>query len=174
MGVEAPGPELVDELRALTDHYPTPRGALLPILTRLQEWRTFLADEDLVLAGEITGLSPAEVLSVSSFYTMYRRQKAGKFPLGVCRNIACWLCGSDDLIATIREELGIDPNETTADGMFSLQEVECLGSCGTAPALEIDGHYFEQLTPDGLRKLIADLKSGAVDPSAPRGEEAPA
>jgi NADH-quinone oxidoreductase E subunit len=158
--------DFVAELRALTQRYPAKRGALLPILHALQARRGHLAPADLKLAGEITGISAAEVFSVVTFYTMFRQQPAGRFPIGVCRNIACWVNGSERLVATIGEELGLKPGERTQDGVFSLQEVECLGSCGTAPCLEIDGRYFENLDPDKVRRLIARLKQSSGDPDA--------
>ncbi len=157
---------ILAELRALTAHYPQKRGALLPILNRLQEWRGHLAPVDMRLAGELTGVAPADVFSVVTFYTMYRQRPAGRFPLGVCRNIACWINGSEQIVATVKDELGIAPGETTADGRFSLEEVECLGSCGTGPCLEIDSRYFENLTPDKVRALLARLSRADGDRSA--------
>jgi NADH-quinone oxidoreductase E subunit len=165
--VERPlAPAFVESLRALTARYPAKRGALLPILHALQERRGHLAPEDMRLAGELTGISAAEVFSVVTFYTMYRQRPAGRFPLGVCRNISCWVNGSDQIVATIGAELGIKPGETTPDGAFSLQEVECLGSCGTGPCLEIDSRYFEHLTPARVRSLLAKLKQSHGEPEA--------
>lgn len=153
---------LVTELRGLRDHYPQIRGALLPILTRLQEVRGgYLSLEDLSLAGEIVELSPAEVYSVMTFYTMYRLKKPGDRNLGVCRNFACWLCGAEEIVAVIERELKIHPGEVTEDGKFSLEELECLGSCDTAPVLEVDGRYFEKLTADRVRRLLVRLREGA-------------
>ena len=172
MGLEASPADdkkLMKELRALLKVYPTKQGALLPILHRLQERRTYLADEDLVLAGELAEMSAAAVFSVASFYTMFRRDKPGTHPLGVCRNIACWLTGAPQIVDTIRDVEGISHGETTGDGMFSLEEVECLGSCGSGPALEINGRYFENLTPDKTRQLLADLRSGECDPTERKG-----
>ena len=154
-------------LRELTTRYPAKRGALLPILHALQERRGHLSPADMKLAGELTGISAAEVFSVVTFYTMFRLEPAGRFPLGICRNIACWVAGSDELVATVRDELGIGPGEKTADGAFSVAEVECLGSCGTAPCLEIEGRYFETLTTGKLRALLTRLRaSGAGDAKA--------
>lgn len=157
--------ELREELRALTGRYPQIRGALLPILTRLQSERGHLTVEDLKLAAELTELSPAEVLSVTSFYTMYHLRPTGRIHLGVCRNISCWLCGSRDVLQTVTEELGVSPGQTTSDGRYSLEEVECLGSCGTGPVLEIESRYFENLTPERTRQLLAALRE--VDAATP-------
>ena len=162
---KSPPESLLAELRALPSRYPQARGALLPILHRLQEWRGWLAPADMRVAGEIVGLSAAEVFSVVSFYTMYRQRPVGRFPIGVCRNISCWVSGSEELVATVKQELGIAPGETTQDGLFSLEEVECLGSCGTAPCVEIESCYFERFTPAKLRALIASLRAGSGDPA---------
>lgn len=162
----APPDDLMSALRALPSRYPQARGALLPILTRLQEWRGHLTPADMRLAGELVGVAAADVFSVVTFYTMYRQRPVGRFPLGVCRNIACWVNGSEQLVATVRETLGIGPGETTPDGLFSLEEVECLGSCGSAPCLEIDSCYFEQQSPVSVKALLARLKAGAGDAAA--------
>jgi NADH-quinone oxidoreductase subunit E len=157
---------LLAELRALPPRYPQPRGALLPILHRLQEFRGHLTPADMRLAGQLVGVAAADVFSVVTFYTMYRQRPVGRFPIGVCRNISCWVNGSEQLVAAIRETIGIGPGETTPDGHFSLEEVECLGSCGTAPCLEIDSCYFEQQSPASVKSLLARLKAGAKEPSA--------
>lgn len=157
---------VVAELRALPSRYPQQRGALLPILHRIQEWRGHLEPRDLRLAGELTGVSAAEVFSVVTFYTMFRQRPVGRFPLGVCRNISCWVNGSEAIVGAIRDELAIGPGETTADGRFSLEEVECLGSCGTGPCLEIEGRYFENLTPEKVRRLIDRLRAAEGEPAA--------
>lgn len=152
------------ELRALPARYPQKRGALLMILHRIQEHRGMLAPADMKLAAEICGVSAAEVLSVVTFYTMYRQRPAGRFPLGVCRNIACWVSGSEKIVEAIGASLGIRPGETTKDGRFSLEEVECLGACGSGPCLEIDGRYFEHLTPQRVTELLARLAASSGDP----------
>lgn len=158
--------ELVRALEAKTALYPHARGALLPILHELQARRGHLEPDDLRLAASIAGISAAEAFSVASFYTMFRMRPAGRFPIGVCRNISCWLRGSESIVAALRDELGVAPGQTSADGLFSLQEVECLGSCGTAPCLEIDSRYFEELTPGSARDLVRRLRASAGDAAA--------
>ncbi len=147
------------ELSSLCERYPIPRGALLLILHRLQERRGHLAPSDLKLAAQITTISPAEVYSVASFYSMFRLQPAARFPIGICRNISCWLCGGQKLLDTAREKLGIDLGEATTDGLFSLESVECLGSCDTAPVIEIHGEYFEHLTPSALGTIVDRIRA---------------
>ncbi|MBL8843441.1 MAG: NAD(P)H-dependent oxidoreductase subunit E [Planctomycetes bacterium] len=162
---DGPPESLLAELRALPARYPQKRGALLPLLHALQAWRGHLTPADMKLAGELTGVAAADVFSVVTFYTMYRQRPVGRFPIGVCRNIACWVNGSEQIVSTVKAELGIAPGERTADGRFSLEEVECLGSCGTGPCLEIESRYFENLTPDKVRALIEKLRRDDRSPS---------
>jgi NADH:ubiquinone oxidoreductase subunit E len=163
-----PDAAFVAELRALTTRYPVARGALLPILHRLQERRGHLAPSDLKLAGELVGVAPADVFSVVSFYTMFRQRPVGRFPIGLCRNISCWVNGSEKVLDALRAELGVGPGETTPDGLFSLDEAECLGACETAPCAEIDGRYFSRLTPQDAKALVAMLRASAASGADPR------
>ena len=98
--------------------------------------------------------------SVVEFYTMYHRRPTGKYHLQLCRTLSCVLCGCERLRDSIHDKLGIKPGETTADGLFSLEEVECLGSCGTAPVIRINDVYCERLTREKLDVLIAKCRSG--------------
>jgi NADH-quinone oxidoreductase subunit E len=158
--------ELVRALEAKTALYPRARGALLPILHELQARRGHLEPDDLRLAASLTGISAAEAVSVASFYTMFRMRPAGRFPIGVCRNRSSSPRSTASIAAALRDELGAGPGQASADGLFSLQEVECLGSCGTAPCLEIDSRYFEELTPDSARDLVRRLRASTGDPAA--------
>jgi NADH-quinone oxidoreductase subunit E len=148
---------LVDELKALTGRYPIKRGALLLMLNRIQDHRGHIAAGDMRLCADLVQLSAAEVYSVVSFYTMYRTRPGARFSIGVCRNIACWVNGAEQLTARVSAQLGIAAGETTKDGRFSLQEVECLGSCGTGPCLEIDSRYFENVDAGKAGRIVDAL-----------------
>jgi NADH:ubiquinone oxidoreductase subunit E len=100
----------------------------------------------------------ARVESVVSFYTLYNTKPMGKYHLQLCQNISCSLRGCDELVSVVEQELGIKPGETTHDGMFSYSKVECLAACGGAPAMQVNFDYHENVTPTGLRELIAQLK----------------
>jgi NADH-quinone oxidoreductase subunit E len=163
-GTATPPEPLLRELEKLTTRYPTKRGALLLMLNRIQEWRGWIAPSDMRLCGELTGISAAEVFSVVSFYTMYRTRPGARFPIGVCRNIACWVQGSERVTAALAEKLGCAPGGASADGKFSLQEVECLGSCGSGPCLEIDSRYFENVDPAKARRIVDALAQTDGDP----------
>jgi NADH-quinone oxidoreductase subunit E len=156
-GAAALPPALLDELKALTTRYPTKRGALLLMLNRIQEQRGWIAPADMRLCGDLVQLSAAEVYSVVTFYTMYRTRPGARFPIGVCRNIACWVSGAEQLTADLSKRLGVAPGGTTADGNFSLQEVECLGSCGSGPCLEIDSRYFENVDAGKAGRIVDAL-----------------
>jgi NADH-quinone oxidoreductase E subunit len=154
---------LVDELKALTGRYPIKRGALLLMLNLIQDHRGHIAAGDMRLCADLVQLSAAEVYSVVSFYTMYRTRPGARFPIGVCRNIACWVNGAEQLTARVGAKLGIAAGETTKDGRFSLQEVECLGSCGTGPCLEIDSRYFENMDAARTTQLLDRLATADGD-----------
>ena len=108
------------------------------------------------------------IYEVASFYSMYIRQPCGKFKLGVCGTTPCMLCGSDDIFAVIKEELGIEIGETTKDRMFTLLELECLGACANAPMMSINDLYYEDLTPEITRQLIRDFAAGKTPQPGPQ------
>ncbi len=103
------------------------------------------------------GVSPAHVHGVVTFYTMYKRRPWGKYHIQVCTTLSCMLRGSDDLMAHLEKRLGIKPGQTSPDGRFSLIKVECLGSCGTAPMLQLNDDYHENLTIESLDRLLDGL-----------------
>ena len=100
---------------------------------------------------------PALVASVASFYTMLNRRPVGRHLIQICTNISCSLLGAERLAEHISHKLDIEPGETTVDGKFTLLEVECLGSCGTAPMMQVDDHYYESLTQDRVDEILASL-----------------
>ena len=108
--------------------------------------------------ASLLNIKPIEVYEVASFYTMYNLRPRGKHLLEVCRTGPCWLRGADDVVAHIENRLGIKDGETTADGMFTLKTVECLGSCGTAPMLQCGGPFYENLTPEKIDALLEKLR----------------
>ena len=105
--------------------------------------------------------TPREVFEAASFYTMFHLKDPGKYCLQVCQNVTCCMMGSDDLFKVVKDELGIGPGEVTADKKFSLVPVQCLGSCDTAPVVQVNEDYVEKLNPETFRKLIQDLKAKA-------------
>jgi NADH dehydrogenase (ubiquinone) flavoprotein 2 len=111
--------------------------------------------------AQILEVPEMDVFEVSAFYTMYNREKVGKFHLQVCGTTPCQLCGSREIISAIEKRIGCHLGETSKDGMFTLSEVECLGACANAPMLQVNNEYvYEDLTPDNVVKLLDDLKAG--------------
>ena len=142
-------------------HYPTKQAALLPTFWLAQEEFGYLSLEVMEYIARLLELSPAYVASVASFYTMLYRQPMGRFHLQVCTNLSCRLRGSDRIVDCVQDKLGIGLGQTTADQVFSLSEVECLGSCGTAPVVQVNDDYHENLTPDQVVHLLDGLAEKA-------------
>lgn len=137
------------------------RSAVIPLLDIAQRqnggWLSVPAIE---FVAKRLGMAPIRVHEVASFYTMFNKQEVGRYLLQVCRTTPCWLRGSDGLTDAIREFCGIEKGETSADGLFTLVEVECLGACCNAPMVQINDDYYEDLTAESLTKLLEELKEG--------------
>lgn len=154
-----------DEVRgrceALLKRYPEKRSALIPILHEVQRAAGYLSPEAVAWVGGLLGLSAADVMSVASFYDMLSLEPLGRHVIGVCHNLSCSLRGAEPLIRHLEARLGIRMGETTPDGAISLRRMECLASCGTAPAIQVDGIYHEQMTFEKLDALLAQLRGTA-------------
>jgi NADH-quinone oxidoreductase E subunit len=150
-------PENEAAFQRIVVRYPVKRAALLPTLWLAQEQWGYLSLEAMEYVAERLELKPAFVGSVASFYTMYYKRPMGRHHVQVCTNLSCALVGSDRIVDCLRNRLGIDVGETTADGKFSLSEVECLASCGTAPMMQINDDYWENLTPERTLEIIDRL-----------------
>ena len=145
------------ELEAVLARYPDKEAAILPALHLAQREFGYVSDEAILRVAEILGFTPARIEGVATFYTMYNRRPVGKYHVQICRNISCSLMGAEHLIEHVSKKLGIKPGETTADGKFTLTKVECLGSCGTAPVLQLNDDYHEDLTEEKIDALLAGL-----------------
>jgi NADH-quinone oxidoreductase subunit E len=136
------------------------KAALLPVLHVAQaESDGWLSAEVMDYVAELMGIQAIEVFEVASFYSMYNLNPVGKCVLDVCHTSSCWTRGADDLIDYIGKKLNIRPGETTADGQFTLKTVECLGSCGSAPMLQVGAEYHENLTNEKVDVLLEKLRS---------------
>ncbi|HEX3112912.1 MAG TPA: NADH-quinone oxidoreductase subunit NuoE [Candidatus Eisenbacteria bacterium] len=145
------------QIRDLLQTYETNQSALIPALHVAQGDQGWLSEETQREVAEVLELSAQEVRGVVSFYTMFLQKPAGKYLLQVCRNLSCSLRGGHRLTKQLEDKLQIKQGETTTDGKFTLIEVECLGSCGTAPVMMVNDKYVEDLTPQALDKMIAEL-----------------
>ncbi len=148
----------LQEFHELATHYPVKRATLLPALWLAQKEFGYISHDVIEAVAELVEITPAQVEEVVSFYTMYLTEKPGRYHLQLCRTLSCWLRGSEEIAAMIEKKLNLRPGETTPDGFFSLQMVECLGSCHTSPVMQINEDYHENLTPETAEKIIDDLK----------------
>ncbi len=153
----------MNKIEAICQRYPDRKAATLPVLHLAQKKFGFISDESVRVVAEALKLPVAHVLNVATFYTMYNKKPVGKYYIQVCTNISCALMGSREIFQHLRKKLNIAAGETTEDELFTLQEVECLGSCGTAPTIQINEQYFENMTVDKMDELIESLKKGEID-----------
>jgi NADH-quinone oxidoreductase subunit E len=143
------------------------RAALLPALHLAQDALGWLPEAAMAYVGHLLDIPPVRVREVATFYTMYRLHPVGRQHIGVCNSVSCWAMGSEKIIEHCASRLGIRPGETTRDGQFSLEEVACLASCGTAPAALVNNFtYVESVTPQSLDQLIEKLRKEPGQPMA--------
>jgi NADH-quinone oxidoreductase subunit E len=136
------------------------KSALIPLLHLAQEQNSnWLSPQAMDCVAAILNIKPIEVYEVATFYSMYNLKPVGKHLLEVCQTGPCMISGADDIIDYIKQKLNIGVGETTADGMFTLKTVECLGACGYAPMLQLGEHYKEHLTKEKIDLLIAEFKN---------------
>jgi NADH-quinone oxidoreductase subunit E len=148
------------EIKQFKGKYPDPKSALLTALHVAQRERGWLSPEVMRDVAEVMDLPPTEVASVASFYTMFNRQPVGENLIQVCTNISCSLLGAEHIVEYLKNKLGIDVGETTPDNKFTLVTVECLGSCGTAPMMQINDTYYENLTEEKIDQIFVKLSEG--------------
>jgi len=152
-----------DWLETVFRNYPPEnrRAAVMPLLRKVQQEEGYISEERIREIAELVGTTPTEVRGVMSFYSYYQAVPTGKYHLQVCATLSCALAGAEELWDTLRAELGIGPGEVTPDGLFSIQKVECLGSCHTAPVIQVnDEPYVECVTRARLSALLEGLRAG--------------
>jgi len=151
-----------EETRAKHDRlltrYPNREAAILPTLYLAQREFGHLSDEVILYVADLLGFTPARIYGVATFYTMYNKKPVGKYHLQGCRNRSCSLMGAEHLIEHVAMKIGVKPGETTADGRFTLSTVECLGSCGTAPVMQVNDDYYENLTEESIDAILDGLR----------------
>ncbi|MBL0921247.1 MAG: NADH-quinone oxidoreductase subunit NuoE [Phycisphaerales bacterium] len=159
-------PYLTEAMRSeltskILPRYATKQGALLPALHMVQHEHGWIPAQAMEEIGAFLGLSAAEVLDCASFYEEYWLKPKGRHVVAVCRSIACEFCGHKQITDAVREKLGIEIGETTDDGKWTLIELECLGSCGTAPVALVDETLHENITAEQVRRLIDETRDGS-------------
>jgi NADH-quinone oxidoreductase subunit E len=156
-------PELAARFDKLVTAYPLRRSALVPMLLYAQDEVGCLSDEVISEIAQRVQLTELDVRDVISYYSLLHLKPHGKFHVQVCTNISCMLCGGNELLAHCSKRLGIGHKETTPDGVFSLEEVECIGACCWAPAVQVNYDFHDNLTPELMDKVLDDYAAKAAD-----------
>ncbi len=160
-------PDNVELARTIISRYPRPRSALIPLLHVAQEQEGWVSPQAMAHIAELVGLAPAEVLGTASFYGMFKREPVGRYVVSVCTNISCLLLGGEELLEHCERTLGIKPGATTSDGMFTLEDVECIAACTDAPCLQVNYRYFLRISHDEVDALVDDLRAGRRSDEVP-------
>ncbi len=156
-------PENLERARKIMARYPEGRqaSAVLALLYIAQEQNGgWLSNQAIEYVAGVLEMAPIRVHEVASFYTMFNLEPVGRYLIQVCRTTPCWLCGSEEITKTCLDKLGVGLRENTPDGLFTVIEVECLGACANAPMVQINDHYYEDLTPEFMARIIDELAAG--------------
>jgi NADH-quinone oxidoreductase subunit E len=159
--------ETLARARAVIGLYPHPRSALVPVCHLAQAEQGWLTPEAVEDVASLVGLSAAEVAGTASFYDMLHLEPVGRFVVSVCTNIACLLAGADRVLEHAARRLGVAVGGTTEDGMFTVEEAECLADCDHAPCVQVNHRYVGPLDEAGMDRLLEDLRAGRLDASVP-------
>jgi len=152
------------DIQAILDKQPhASRDSLIPILQQVQEAQGYLSREAIVRIGEHLGLPASKIYGVATFYNQFRFQPLGHHHIQVCRGTACHVKGSAKVLESICRDLKITPGQTTRDGLFSLEVVACIGACGLAPVISIDGEFYAGMTPDKAKKILQSYRRKATE-----------
>jgi NADH-quinone oxidoreductase subunit E len=153
-------PSNLERARELVGHYPRPKSATIPLCHLAQEQDGHLTESAMEHIAELVGCTPAEVYGTASFYEMFKFHEVGQYLVGVCTNISCMLNGGEELLAHASDKLGVRSGATTADGLFTLEEMECLAACTEAPCLQVNYRYSHKVTNEQFDTLIGDIRAG--------------
>lgn len=153
--------------KEIVARFPRPKSAMIPLLHLAQEQDGYVSNEAMRHIGQILGVTPADVYGTASFYEMFKFEPIGKYCINICTNISCHLVGSWNLLHHAEERLGIKAGGTTADGMFTLEDVECIAACTEAPAVQVNYRYRYKVTAENFDQLIDDLRSGRAAEEIP-------
>jgi len=151
-------PKVAARFDALVEKYPVRRSALVPMLLYAQDEIGYLSDAVIAEVAQRIGITELEVRNVATYYSMLRFKPAGKYNVQVCTNISCMLRGAYDVYEKFQEELGIAHKGVTPDGVFSLEEVECIGACCWAPAIQVNYDFHDDLTPESVPGILAQYR----------------
>jgi NADH-quinone oxidoreductase E subunit len=150
--------ENLQKIERILPKYPYKKAAVMPVLYIAQEQNGWISGEVIAEVAAQLDMHPEEVLGVVTFYTMYHKKPAGKYHIQVCTNVSCMLRGGYDIYDKVKGKLGIKNGEVTEDAVFSLEEVECMGSCGTAPMIAVNEDFYENLSMEEVDKILESLQ----------------
>lgn len=151
--------ENLGKIEALKKRYPSPRALSLPCLWMAQYQEGYISLDAVETIGELIDWPPMEIYRVATFYTMFNLEPVGKYHIQLCKTLSCALCGKSEVLAKLQERLNLGVGESSEDGRYTLTQVECLGSCGTAPVMQINERYYENLTPDKVDTILDELET---------------
>lgn len=151
-------PSNLEKIEKLKKRYPKVDALTLPLLWMAQYQEGFISFDAVAQIAKICKLHPMDVYRVATFYTMFNLQPIGKYHIQICKTLSCAICGKEEILSKITELLGIKVGQTTNDNLFTLSQVECLGSCGTAPVMQINDVFYENLTPQKVEVILGGLK----------------
>jgi len=160
-------PELRQRAEELVALYPNRRSAMLPLLHLAQEHDGYLSEAGMAEVAELTGTTPADVQGTASFYDMFFLEPVGKYVVAVCTNISCLLAGGEELLDHAQSTLGCSIGGTSADGMFTLEEAECLADCNIAPCVQVNHRFVRTTTPESFDQMIGEIREGRRDSDIP-------
>ncbi len=146
------------EFERLVKCYPTRESMILPALWLTQEQEGWISAEAISYIADRIGTFASKVFEAATFYTMYHLQPMGKYHICVCRTLSCWLREKQEIVDFLRDEIGVKPGEISEDKRYSLEEVECLGHCGTAPVVQVNGVFHEEMDVEKMKALLAGLE----------------
>lgn len=154
--------ERVAIAQEIIGRFPRKKSALIPVLHLAQEQDGYVAQDAMVHIAEMLDLAPAEVYGTASFYEMFKFHPIGKYCINICTNISCQLVGAWDLLHHAEQRLGIKAGSTTGDGLFTIEDVECIAACTEAPALQVNYRYRYRVTPESFDTLVVELEAGKL------------
>ena len=150
------------DIDEILEKYPeAKRDSLIPILQEVQEAQGYLSRDAVIRIGSHLGLPVSKICGVATFYNQFRFEPLGRYHIQVCRGTACHVKGSAGVLEAVKRELGIEPDETTRDGLFSLEVVACIGACGLAPVISVSGEFYAGVTPEIIRKILDSYRRKA-------------
>lgn len=153
----------MENIQQILEKYPAQgRENLIPLLQEIQNFNGFLSQESIVEVGKYLNLPSSKIYGVATFYNQFRFQPQGKYHIQVCRGTACHVLGSATVLETLQKELKIKAGDTTADGLFSIEVVACIGACGLAPVIAVNGNFHAKVNSDSIKEIIQNYKNREI------------